>query len=111
MKLINLTPCTLNFYAEDKETELFSLKSEGIAKVKTTEVIINDINGLPCSKVTYGAIEGLPVACDDTVYIVSALTLQALGGERKDVVAPKTDATAVRDEGGRILGVTGFSVI
>ena len=55
----------------------------------------------------YGDVVGLPEAQADTVYIVSAMVLARVSG-RRDVVAPDTGPTAVRDTAGRILHVKGF---
>lgn len=55
----------------------------------------------------YGEVAGLPAAQAGTVYIVSALVLERVSG-RRDVVAPDTGITAVRDTVGRILHVKGF---
>lgn len=54
-----------------------------------------------------GAVEGLPDAVPDTVYIVSGAVLSALNGARSDVVAPDTGPDAVR-ENGQIVSVKGF---
>ena len=112
MKLVNLTPHTLNVYAADKTTELFSVPSSGTVRVATTELVVGDLNGVPVVKTEYGACEGLPAPEDGTTYIVSILVLQALNGTRNDVVAPNTSPkAAVRSADGKILGVTGFTVI
>ncbi|RME25645.1 MAG: hypothetical protein D6800_07370, partial [Candidatus Zixiibacteriota bacterium] len=52
-----------------------------------------------------GDVEGLPDPQDGTVYLVSSMVLSAVRG-RRDVVAPDTGPTAIRDETGRITAVT-----
>lgn len=109
MKFVNLTPHEIVVYAEEKEKVLLKVPAEGIVpRVSTTQETIGDINGVPVRKNTYGTIENLPGTQPDTVYIVSAMVLSALGGSRVDVVSPDTGAGAVRDENNRIIGTTGF---
>ena len=57
----------------------------------------------------YGPVEGLPEPEEGVFYIVSGLVLQHCRG-RADVVAPATGPShgAVRDDEGRIKGVTRF---
>ena len=56
---------------------------------------------------TTGEVTGLPSPVPGTIYIVSGMVLEALGGSRQDVVAPDTGADAVR-ENGQIVAVRGF---
>jgi hypothetical protein len=58
------------------------------------------IGGIPVNKSKFGEVENLPEPQEGTIYIVSALTAQAVP-ERKDVYI--TD-DAVRDEQGRVIG-------
>lgn len=107
--LINLTPHEIAVYTQNKEQVLFKVPAEGIVpRVSTTQEIVGDINGVPVRKNVYGSVENLPEPQPDTIYIVSTMVLSALAGTRTDVVAPDTGSGAVRDEGGRILGTTGF---
>lgn len=57
---------------------------------------------------TPGPVEGLPDPESGTLFIVSRMVLDAIRGNRRDVVAPDTGTTAMRDAQGRILGVTRF---
>ena len=50
----------------------------------------------------------MPEPIEDTFFIVSAMVLSALAGTRQDVVAPRTDNTAIRNEAGHIIAVTGW---
>ena len=47
----------------------------------------------------------LPAPAPDTIYVVSALALNGVPADRKDVVAPKQ---VVRDTNGTIIGCRGF---
>lgn len=103
MKIINLTPHTLTFMNADNRV-LFTVSSSGIARATQTRVCTGAIesNGfsIPVNASSYGEVSGLPDPEEGTIYIVSALTAQAVP-ERKDVFI--TD-DAVRDEQGRVIG-------
>jgi hypothetical protein len=106
---INLTPHEINLYTEEG---VKTFPSAGYARVATTEQFRESLGGAPVYAVEYGDIEGLPEPQDDTVFVVSLMVLQALGGTRPDVVAPNTGPTqngAVRDPDGKIVGIRSFS--
>ena len=87
-KIINLTPHTINFVGQDN-----AIMANGIS--------------LPIARCTYGDVQGLPEPMDDTIYIVSAITAQAVP-TRPDVFIVDD---SVRDENGRIIGVRGLAHI
>ena len=62
---------------------------------------------IPCVRLAWGEVEGLPAPDGRSTFVVSALVLGRCGG-RDDVVAPATGPTdgAIRDDGGRIIAVT-----
>lgn len=110
MNISNLTPHTVVVLDNDNN-ELLSVPSTGNARVQNTFEQQPDLAGIPCHKVGFGDVEGLPEAQAGTTYIVSAFVLAALNGTRADVVAPNTSpAFAVRNDKGHIVGVRGFSV-
>lgn len=110
MKIVNLTPHALNFIGADGETVL-TVPSSGVARAKQTRVAIGCVEtdgaALPVCRTTYGAVDGLPAPEDGTVYVVSALTAQAVP-DRADVYI--TD-DAVRDDAGRVIGCRGLAHI
>jgi hypothetical protein len=61
---------------------------------------------LPVNVVSRTSITGLPEPKSGVIYIVSSMV--ATHAKRADVIAPLTDATAVRDGAGRIVSVKGF---
>jgi hypothetical protein len=108
MKFINLTPHTITIY--DLHAEKTTLPSAGVARVETTEETLDTINDIPIvSAPIPGPVVGLPEPTDGMAYIVSLMVLQhpAVRG-RTDVYAPATGPkhAAIRDEQGRIAGVT-----
>jgi hypothetical protein len=112
VKLINLTPHPVTIILRDGRQ--ISLPSEGVVRVKEVvedvgEIILDDGTTIPLRrKFLAEQIEGLPEPQDGVVYIVSFLAAQKaweLG--RTDVIST---GDPVRDEQGRIIGVTSFYV-
>jgi len=104
---VNLTPHAVNIFQGRKV--VVSYPSEGFVRVGQVVApcgaLVDDaLNEVGLFTVRQGEVEGLPEPKPGTIYIVSRLTAQAVGG-RDDVVFPLGE---VRDENGRILGVTGF---
>ena len=108
MKFVNLTPHTITIY--DLYCNKITLPSEGVARVETTEREMDTIDNIPIVAAPIpGPVVGLPEPSDGVAYIVSLMVLQhpAVRG-RTDVYAPATGPkhAAMRDEEGRIIGVT-----
>lgn len=107
-KIVNLTPHTINFVGKDN-TIVATIPSSGVARAAQRREIVDTIvaNGitLPIARCTYGDVQGLPEPMDDTIYIVSAITAQAVP-TRPDVFIVDD---SVRDENGRIIGVRGIA--
>jgi len=130
MKLINLTPHSVTIF--DLDAEKIELPSSGVARVSTEETdlgIIGQrpfahsigeggsihekggmIGGIPIvSSPILGPVVGLPKPEEGVAYIVSLMVLQHPDVHgRADVFAPATGPkhAALRDEQGRITGVT-----
>jgi len=77
-----------------------------IPRVETIEVESTPIEGFSCATRSMGEVQGLPEQVEGTFLIVSAMVLSA--SDRKDLIAPDTGSTAVRDTTGRIIQVTRF---
>lgn len=103
MKIINLTPHAIVI------TDGPTFEPSGtVARVSVQQVDAGDINGIPVKTQTFGDIVDLPPPQDDTVFIVSAMVLNAAKeAGRNDCVAPDT-SNAVRNEDGHIVSVPGF---
>ena len=99
-KIVNLTPHEINFLNEENNPVLTVKPSGQVARCQVNRETIKEINGIPVNKTCFGKVENLPEPKKGTIYIVSALTAQAVP-EREDVFI--TD-DAVRDEQGRIIG-------
>jgi len=106
MNIINLTPHPIVLDVDGVRTT-FPV-SGTVARVAQTTVETGlVIAGASVGTSTFGNVE-MPAPEADTYYIVSAMVLTALSGSRKDVIAPRTDATAIRNEAGHIIAVKGW---
>lgn len=110
-KIINLTPHDINIYDLQGNCSIIP-KSGIIARIKM------EYEDAPSIKSEYGIIpvvskkcrevEHLPQPSENTVYVVSTIVLKELG-HRQDVIAPDTgNHSCIRDDNGKILGVTRF---
>lgn len=126
VEFINLTPhaITLEVNGERETIE----PSGKIARVETQEFDLGaTANGVPIVERSFGEVEGLPKPerkafgwitdieefnrtakpgelSNTTIYIVSSLVFAACA-HRRDVAAPDTGETAIRDEKGQIVAV------
>lgn len=108
MKIINLTPHPINFLDAGNRV-ILTVPSSGVARAAQSRENIGTIDAdgvtLPVTRSVFGAVEGLPTPEAGTIYIVSAITAQAVP-EREDVFIVDDSA---RDEDGRIIGVRGLA--
>lgn len=111
-KIVNVTPHEIVVFDQEGKNVIMRIPPSGIiARVTTTQQKVGEINGIPIFKTFYDKVENLPDPQPNTIYIVSSLVLQALGGSRSDVVAPDTGTGAVRDSSGKIVGTKAFIVL
>lgn len=103
MNIINLTPHDIVI------TNGPTFPPSGtVARVTVQQADAGNFNGIPVKTQIYGDIVGLPEPQKDTIFIVSAMVLNAAkAAGRDDVVAPDT-ANAVRNDDGHIVSVPGF---
>lgn len=111
-ELVNLTPHALVFYNTEGTEVILTVPASGTqARVAVSQETVGELEGIPVVRSVFGAVTGLPEPVEGTTYVVSLMVLQALAGARKDLVGPDTGSTAVRDAGGKILGVRRFQVL
>ncbi len=109
VKLINLTPHPITIVVGDQKLVLapsgnVARVSQGYRDLGTLG--LGDTN-IPVVATTYGDIVNLPDPEPGVFFVVSALVAQAAwAAGRRDVLAPDTGAGAIRDEEGKIVGVT-----
>ena len=101
MNILNLTPHEITLCGQ-------RLPSSGVARVAQTTQQVDQINGIPVNRVSFGEVNGLPEARKDTIYIVSKIVAEAVKGQRNDVfIVDKT----VRNEQGQIIGCEALAKI
>lgn len=105
MTMINLTPHTIVLRMLDSVIEI--PPSGIVARVTTNQEFVGDArigdSIIPVYRRTFGEVENLPE--EGTPCLVSALVLNAVPG-RKNVFAPDTGPTAIRNHKGYLEAVT-----
>ena len=107
-QVINLTPHEVVVRPPVGADLRFPASGE-VARVAMQETEAGQIAGLLIPTITRqaGEIIGLPAPKPGTIYLVSAMVLDAIRDSgRTDIYAPDTGATAIRDNKGRIVAVT-----
>lgn len=126
MKIVNLMPHALTLYdpkdarpagtkgyvlASPDARPICIIPSSGISRAACAETPVGSVGDVPVFRMTYGDPVGVPEPESGTVYVVSAITAQACrsaGRTVSDLIMP---ARTVRDEYGRVIGCTAFSVL
>lgn len=110
MNLVNLTPHPVIVYDANGDTLLLTIPSSGEARCAQVRELVGtcEYNGVevPLYSTSFGQVSGVPDPQYDTLYIVSALTAQALLGQRDDLVIPDN---MVRNSTGQVVGCRGFA--
>lgn len=111
-RIRNFTPHPLSIIIFTSGADVvLDLPSEGEIRVQEQRTPAGEINCVPCTRVIYGAIAGLPVdLADGDVLVVSLLCVPALRGRLPDTVTLATPGVLVRDEQGRPTGCMGLTV-
>lgn len=106
MKFRNFTPHDIKVETKNGEVETFP--SEGVARLGMTQIDVSN----PADEFNFfsnivNACEGLPSQEDGVKLIVSSMVLEAMKGERSDLLAPNTTMSK-RNDKGHIISVKGF---
>jgi hypothetical protein len=105
--IINLTPHAITTISEQGVSTTYEA-SGIIARVQQSVYTLGtELGGISVSVSEFGDIIDLPDSVDGTYYIVSGLVLSA-NKDRKDLIAPRTDNTAIRNDKGHIIAVKGW---
>ena len=100
-EFVNLTSHTIT----EVTTGTIIPRSGIVARIKAATNKVTKHNEIPVYQTIFGEIEGLPEPKENTVYIISALALNAVPKNRTDVVSP---GRPQRDEHGNVIGCVGF---
>ena len=132
-KIVNLTPHALVLLVEDPAGEVAGsvgfgraaraaqfrtvaeLASEGVARATTSVESAGtvEVNGqtMTVTKTVFGGTGDLPAPVEGVRLVVSLITASAAQAEGRSTDDLLVVGEAVRDEGGRIIGVTGFGAV
>lgn len=102
--VVNLTPRVIFLQREDGTRETFPTSGKQ-ARVEMKSIPEGALLGAPVVRQTAGPVSGLPAPESDVIYLVSDEVAQQVP-TRRDVVAPDTGPTAIRDGDGKIVAVT-----
>ena len=105
VKIVNITPHAIVVRTPAGDT---TFQPDGtVARVSVSTAQNGTINGFETRKDEFGGVEGLPAQSPDVFFIVSRMVKEA-AKERGDLLSPDTGKTAIRNEQGQIVAVTGF---
>jgi len=102
--LINLTPHIVKICDENGSIIREIPPTPPAARVGSTLVEREPIDGIPFSETIFGEVENLPAPQDGIFYIVSQIVIAACPG-RTDLVRPDTGADCLRDGTVHIVAV------
>lgn len=78
-------------------------------KVAVTSKEVERIPGFKCVETTYGEVQNVPDPQEGVVYIVNMIVLDRMPN-RKDLIAPDSGPSAVRNEKNQVLHVVQWKV-
>lgn len=102
---------------KEGEKPVLTIEAEKeIARVSSKTIYTDPVefNGvsIPQAKVVFGEVEGLPVNLeDDTLYIVSSITVNAFKAHGHDTKQLRLVADTVRNEQGQIVGALSLAEV
>ena len=133
MKIKNLTPHAICIFTasqcveqkkgnyttlvlKEGEKPLLTIEPEKeIARVASKTIYTDpiEINGvsIPQAKVVFGEVEGLSNLEEDTLYIVSAITVNAFKSHGKDTKQLRLVADTIRNNQGQIVGALSLAEV
>lgn len=109
--MLNLTPHAIVILNKDQEEVISFPPSGTVARVSTSEKEVgvwrHEGDHIPIMVKQIGKVVDVPLSEEGVQFLVSAMVLAELGSEYHNIAfAPDTGATAIRNVGGYILGVT-----
>lgn len=105
VKVINLTPHTVDIFVGDTKVKSFPPESDPV-RIETEDTYAGHVNDVPVVVQEVGDIS-IPPPVEGALYLVSSFVLEK--SERLDLISPDTrPGSVVRNEEGRIEGVRRF---
>lgn len=108
MRVVNLTPHEVTVF-DDDDTVIKTYPSEGLARARQTNVIVGCLDGTPVVRTEFGEVDGLPEPAEDTVYIVSIITVNAAKAHGRSTDDLLVTSGPVRNDRGQTIGCRAFA--
>lgn len=103
VKIINLTQHPIVLYTQD--TKYVIPPSGQVLRINTEKIQTNHINGIPVNIVKPDLeVSLIPPSKEGVIYIAS--TFAAMTLKRPDILSPDVGNTAIRDDRGKVIGIT-----
>ena len=103
MRVTNLTPHEVKVL-DDDDNVIATFPSSGVARASQHNVLVGEIESIPVVKTEFGEVLGLPEPAEDTVFIVSRITVEVARARGLNTDDLLITSGAVRDDQGRIVG-------
>ena len=103
MRVVNLTPHEVKI-VDGGNNVVAVFPSDGVARASQHDVLVDEINSIPVVKTEFGEVLGLPEPAEDTVFIVSRITVEVARARGLNTDDLLITSGAVRDDQGRIVG-------
>ncbi len=103
MRIVNLTPHEVKI-VDGGNNVVAVFPSDGVSWVSQYDVLVDEINSIPVVKTEFGEVLGLPEPAEDTVFIVSRITVEVARARGLNTDDLLITSGAVRDDQGRIVG-------
>ena len=103
MRIVNLTPHEVKI-VDGGNNVVAVFPSDGVARVGQSVVLVDEIDSIPVVKTEFGEVLGLPEPAEDTVFIVSRITVEVARAQGLSTDDLLVTSGAVRDDQGRIVG-------
>ena len=103
MRIVNLTPHEVKI-VDGGNNVVAVFPSDGVARVSQYDVLVDEINSIPVVKTEFGEVLDLPEPAEDTVFIVSCITVEVARARGLNTDDLLITSGAVRDDQGRIVG-------
>ena len=103
MRIVNLTPHEVKI-VDGGNNVVAVFPSDGVARVSQYDVLVDEINLIPVVKTEFGEVLDLPEPAEDTVFIVSRITVEVARARGLNTDDLLITSGAVRDDQGRIVG-------
>ena len=106
-EIINLTPHEINVI-KDGEV-ILTLPSQGVARAESKSVEVDTINDIPVTEVSFGSPIDLPSPRENTVFVVSRITIESAKANGRTIEDLLTTDRLVRNDEGKVVGCESFS--